>query len=147
MKYLLCLFMLIFIGCTSNDLNYEKSNIKFDSFKEVQAMYDGEKIYTGYILSSLSLKDVSEKNAYPITKLMCTEKNFIIKGGVDLETEQLIDKNYRYSAHIQICKDGNCKIDILHEMVNAECSVELNKNFSNQTYKTNASKLYLQNSK
>ena len=147
MKYLLCFCMLFFLGCTSKDFSYEKSNIKFDSFREAQAMSDGEKIYIGYIFSSLSLKDISEKNVYPITKLVCAEKNFIIKGGLDLETEQLIDKNYRYSAHIQICKDSNCKIDILREMVNAECSVELSKNFSNQIYKTNASKLYLQDSK
>ncbi|MFX5317113.1 hypothetical protein ABTL82_18760, partial [Acinetobacter baumannii] len=57
--------------CTSKNIDYQSSDINFGKFKYFQSMYSGEKTYQGFVTSSSSLKEISEKNAFPISKRLC----------------------------------------------------------------------------
>ncbi|MBP5992441.1 MAG: hypothetical protein KA518_00675 [Acinetobacter sp.] len=100
-------------------------------------MYGGEKIYNANLMSTHSLKKIAEDNSYPVSKIICSDEKYKITGGIDLDTEEKIINNYKYSIHITICENENCNVDIENKKIKAACTVELTKNYSNQKYSTN----------
>ncbi|HCK0017596.1 TPA: hypothetical protein NW707_003539, partial [Acinetobacter baumannii] len=80
MKFLSCIWIFLLFGCTSKNIDYQSSDINFGKFKYFQSMYSGEKTYQGFVTSSSSLKEISEKNAFPISKLNCLENQFVVRG-------------------------------------------------------------------
>ncbi len=67
---LLYVWIILLTGCSSQNIEYKTTNINFGKFKYSQSMYSGEKTYQGFITSSSSLKEISEKNAFPVSKLV-----------------------------------------------------------------------------
>lgn len=138
---LLYVWIILLTGCSSQNIEYKTTNINFGKFKYYQSMYSGEKTYQGFITSSSSLKEISEKNAFPVSKLSCIENQLTVKGGLDIDSEEVNGQLYKYTAHVEICKNGDCSIDIKKEKIDTECRIELSKNYSNNIYQSNQSKL------
>ncbi|MBE2173363.1 hypothetical protein IIQ44_15810 [Acinetobacter oleivorans] len=141
MKFLLCVWIFLLFGCTSKNIDSQSTDINFGKFKYFQSMYSGEKTYQGFVTSSSSLKEISEKKAFPISKLNCLENQFMVRGGVDLDSEEINNQLYKYMARVEICKNDDCSVDIKKAKIDTECRIELRKNYSSDTYQSNKAKL------
>ena len=64
----------------------------------------------------------------------------MVRGGVDLDSEEINNQLYKYMAHVEICKMMIVQ-SILKSKIDTECRIELRKNYSNDAYQSNKAKL------